>query len=145
MSWYLDSNELLVHDDLPEPIRQWFSDPYPASFWNINSDNFLTLNSEYWSPFPEPIEYLTPPYPATMWYMTEDNEIENDLLPDRLYLGAFCECTTLSEMKIPQSVKSIGERAFYDTNLIEVTIARDCTFYPTSFPVGCQINYYEEE
>ena len=82
MSWYLDNNNLLVHDDLPEPIEDVFSEPYPATFWRLDSDSKLTLNNEDWSPFPEPMAYLTPPYPATMWYLDEDNKLMNVLLPD---------------------------------------------------------------
>ena len=56
--------------------------------------------------------------------------------------GAFCHASNLRAMKIPRSVKYIGETAFTHTTLTEVTIAADCVFYPTSFPEGCKINFY---
>lgn len=82
MSWYLDSDDLLIHDDLPEPIESNLAPPYPASLWRLDSDDVLTLNNEDWSPFPEPLPNFTPPYPATMWYLDEDNKLKNALLPD---------------------------------------------------------------
>lgn len=34
MSWYMDSDDKLTHDDLPESIEGGiFQPPYPASFW----------------------------------------------------------------------------------------------------------------
>lgn len=83
MSWYLDSNNKLTHDALPEPIDSLYSEPYPATFWRLNANNILTLNSEDWKPFPEPIyDILTPPYPATMWYLDNKNKLRNALLPE---------------------------------------------------------------
>lgn len=59
-------------------------------------------------------------------------------------LGAFCNDTSLSVVSIPRSVKKIGRFAFKNTNLTNVTIARDCEYYPTSFPDGCAINFYSD-
>lgn len=145
MSWYLDSNNLLVHDDLPEPIEGVFSEPYPASLWRLDSNDILTLNSDDWKPFPEPMEYLTPPYPATMWYLDESNELMNALLPDELKVGAFINCTALKDVSIPKSVKYIGEYAFYNTALKNIRIPKTCTYYPTSFPAECEISFYDDE
>ena len=129
MSWYLDSNNLLVHYDLPEPIESNLTPPYPASLWRLDSDDILTLNNEDWSPFPEPMEYLTPPYPATMWYLDEENKLS----------------TTLEYVSIPESVQYIGRYAFTHTSLTRVRISRTCTYYPTSFPPGCEIWFYGDE
>ena len=59
-------------------------------------------------------------------------------------LGAFKDAINLQSVIIPKSVKKIGPYSFANTKLTSVTIARDCEYYPTSFPSGCQINFYEE-
>ena len=80
--WYLGSDDELINAELPEPIDEALSEPYPASLWRLDSDDILTLNNEDWSPFPEPLANLTPPYPATMWYLGVDDDLENALLPE---------------------------------------------------------------
>ena len=81
------------------------------------------------------------PYPAFWWYV-ENNEIKNRYLPEPVYHGSFCNCEDLKTVIIPESVKYIGDYAFYGTALTSVTIASDCVFAPTSFPPRCIINYY---
>lgn len=81
--WHLVDGILLL-DDLPEPIENNLTPPYPASLWRLDSDDILTLNSEDWSPFPEPSPNFTPPYPATMWYLDEDDALFTSLLPEAL-------------------------------------------------------------
>lgn len=140
MSWYLDSNNLLVHDDLPEPIESNFTIPYPASFWRLDSDDILTLNGEDWAPFPEPMNYLTPPYPATMWYLDENNKLMNILLGGPLPNGAFANNPNLTEVVLPSTLSSIGRESFAWTGLSSVTIPNNqCTYYSTSFPEGCVV------
>lgn len=56
--------------------------------------------------------------------------------------GAFANATNLRYVRIPESVKKIGKAAFRNTALTSVTIARDCEYYPTSFPDGCVVNFY---
>ena len=80
--WYLGSDDELINAELPEPIDEALSEPYPASLWRLDSDDILTLNSEDWTPFPEPLANLTPPYPATMWYLDENKILLNALLPE---------------------------------------------------------------
>jgi Na+-transporting NADH:ubiquinone oxidoreductase subunit NqrF len=46
---------------------------------------------------------------------------------------------TTNFCRIPDSVKKIGEYAFYKTALKRVEIAEDCEYYITSFPDGCEI------
>lgn len=145
MSWYLDSNNLLVHDDLPEPIESNLTPPYPASLWRLDSNDVLTLNSEDWTPFPEPMDYFTPPYPASMWHLDEENKLMNELLPEPPAEGSFMDCTTLEYVSIPESVQYIGKYAFTHTSLTRVRISRTCTYYPTSFPPGCEIWFYGDE
>lgn len=116
MSWYLDTDDRLNHADLASEIPgDIFTWEYPASFWRV-SNNELTLNSNNWQP-----------------------------LPDELAEGAFMDCTTLEYVSIPESVQYIGKYAFTNTALTRVRISRTCTYYPTSFPAGCEIWYYDEE
>lgn len=75
-------NGKLINNDLPEPIENNLTPPYPASMWRLDSDDILTLNNEDWSPFPEPLANFTPPYPASMWYLDEDKILLNALLPE---------------------------------------------------------------
>lgn len=85
---------------------------------------------------------MTDPYPPFWWYENENNELQNRFMADPIYQGAFCDCVNLRKVIIPPSVKYIGEYAFHNTALTTVTIARDCVFFPTSFPERCTINYY---
>lgn len=84
---------------------------------------------------------LTKPYPPGWWYV-ENGRLTHSALPPFPKAGAFCGCTSLRQVSIPESVKSIGEFAFADTALTRVKIAGDCTYYPTSFPDGCVIDFY---
>lgn len=61
-----------------------------------------------------------------------------------LQLGAFRGCTDLISVTIPRTVKTIGKWAFADTMLSKVRIAVDCSYFPTSFPDGCEIWHYTE-
>lgn len=56
--------------------------------------------------------------------------------------GAFMNARNLEYAYIPRSCKKIGEWAFTNTKLRRVKIADDCEYYPTSFPPGCEIEFY---
>lgn len=58
--------------------------------------------------------------------------------------GAFKNATNLVKVRIPQSCSTIGRYAFEDTKLTKVTVASDCTYYNTSFPSGCVVNFYPD-
>lgn len=87
------------------------------------------------------------PYPSGLLRI---NPLMNDgypyspLMPDVPMKGpgAFCHAERLTRVSIPESVKKIGKEAFRYTALRKVRIASDCEYYPTSFPVGCDITYY---
>ena len=165
MSWYLDNNNRLTNDDLPEsisggPIIGTSTPPmygYPATFWHYDSEaGKLVLNNECYTYFNVPPivdeeigrndnEMLTPPYPASFWYYDEDKQRLSMLLIPDAPGGAFTGCSRLAYISIPESVKEIGYRAFAETALTKVRIARDCVYDPTSFPEGCEIWYYDEE
>lgn len=103
--------------------------------WYLDENNEL-MNAD----LPEPLDGIFfPPYPANMWYMDENNIVTNALLPDGLQMGAFIDNPNLTEIIIPESVKSIGPFACSGTGLTEVTLADDCDYYSTSFPEGCVV------
>ncbi len=59
-------------------------------------------------------------------------------------IGAFRAAAYLSNVVIPKSTKEIGEWAFADTRIASVRIAVDCSYFPTSFPDGCEIWHYTD-
>lgn len=59
--------------------------------------------------------------------------------PEMEEMGAFKGCTSLSSVKFPSTLNSIGMYSFADTALTEVTLPENCTYYKTSFPEGCKI------
>lgn len=88
--------------------------------------------------------------PYTMWRIDPN---ANDGMP---YLGmmiglpviasggAFKDATNLVKIRVPQSCATIGRYGFGGTQLTKVTIASDCTYYNTSFPNGCVVNFYPD-
>ena len=107
--------------------------------WIHDDDGLLTLSNK----LPKQLEWARP-YPYGKWYRDSNGELRTRGLPETLVdtQGAFNECPNLIYVKIPESVKSIGRYAFRDTNLKSVKIASDCTYYPTSVPIGCKIYFY---
>lgn len=90
------------------------------------------------------IKVLEKPYPLGVPIIEKNKYPKYDDL-NLINFGAFCYATNLQEATIPESCKYIGEFAFRNTQLKEVTIASDCTYYPTTFPDGCIIRFYGEE
>jgi hypothetical protein len=86
-----------------------------------------------------------PPYPSIFWYV---NQAQDDVVHNGSVsieeMGAFMNAHNLSVVLIPRSVKYIGVTAFRGTRLTSVTIASDCTYFPTSFPEGCVVNFYSD-
>lgn len=89
---------------------------------------------------------LEPPYPSYFWYIetTPKLSIKNANYVPAQNLGAFMNAHNLSVVLIPRSVKYIGATAFRGTRLTSVTIASDCTYFDTSFPEGCAVNFYPD-
>lgn len=85
--------------------------------------------------------------PTIFWRI---NANINDGLPriglmiSQVLLGAFADAKELEQVSIPQSVKYIGRYAFRNTKIRSATIASDCTYYSTSFPNGCVVNFYPD-
>lgn len=109
--------------------------------WVIQ-DNILT-NTDF---IAMPSKPFVGDSPLSMWRI--DPNINNGMpfsplmidLP--LRYGAFYNATSLSKITIPYSCKYIGEYAFTNTALKKVKIAPDCTYFPTSFPEGCVVEFY---
>ena len=119
-------------------VGEVLGDVQDRVIWNLDENN--VLKNQY---LPTPIDW-SPPYPPSMWTLNENDILVNSLLPEILIddQGAFNKCHNLVEVTIPKTVKSIGKWSFHETALTQVTIASDCTYYDTSFPDGCVINYY---
>lgn len=103
-------------------------------------DDGRLVNSDL--PAPMSGTYMQDPYPPFWWYV-ENERLQNRFLAEPSAQGAFYDCTQLKKVEIPETVKYIGEYAFANTALTTVKIARDCTFFPTSFPPRCIIQYYD--
>ena len=151
-SWEMTQDNILVNYGMCEEISgALFVVPFPASFWRLNSVDMLTLNSEHWSPLPEPDDGPTfqYPYPASLWWYDEVvDRVRNIMIPDELIAdptgGAFYHAENLEYVKIPRSVTSIGQAAFEGTQVKEVCISRNCKYSKSSFPKDCKVIFYED-
>lgn len=77
-----------------------------------------------------------------IWVTTQNNNFNLPYISYMENIGAFTNCTDLTSITIPASVKYIDYYTFWNTGLTQVTIASDCVYYPTSFPSGCTVNFY---
>lgn len=57
--------------------------------------------------------------------------------------GAFENAQKLRKIVIPESVEKIGTKSFSGTALKSIKIASDCEYSASSFPEGCEIEFYE--
>ena len=92
-----------------------------------------------------PSAAMATPYPHALWRITEgvnDGLPYNMLMPLDEPTGAFMNASQLAKARIPASTKYTGEWAFTNTALTSVRIAQDCEYYPTSFPAGCEVEFY---
>jgi len=86
--------------------------------------------------------------PYTMWRI--DPDVNNGMpflslmlgLPVLGKVGAFKDAAELRKVTIPQSCTAIGTYAFAGTQLRKVKISADCTYEETSFPEGCEVEFY---
>lgn len=138
-AWTLNASDRLeIIGKTPEALPYDWENK-PKSAWYINDGNRITNDI-----IPESIGWQQP-YPIGKWYLTDKLRLYANGIPEPFPYGAFMYDTELEYISIPESVKSIGKYAFTYTALTKVRIARDCTYYPTSFPDGCEIWYYDEE
>ena len=89
----------------------------------------------------EIMDVFTEPIPHSVMIQKKDTYPYYNYL-ETIDTGAFSNAKSLRYVRIPESVKKIGKYAFRNTALTSVTIARDCEYYPTSFPDGCVVNFY---
>lgn len=67
-----------------------------------------------------------------------------ELTPPLELSGAFEGCENLHFVRIPKSVKKIGDHAFTNTALERVMISKSCRYSINSFPQNCEILFYED-
>ena len=140
VEFYNDYEEQKTGQTIIHDCPQLYEVTIPTNYaWTRDDDNLLTIAGK----LPKQLEWARP-YPYGKWYRDSGGELKTRGLPNVLVdtQGAFNECPNLIYVKIPESVKRIGRYAFRDTNLKSVKIASDCTYYPTSFPIGCKIYFY---
>lgn len=113
--------------------------PFPKTIFRQNEN--INDGYPYIEDSNEYLAVLKYPFPQTIFIQSK-NEYPKFYHLKPIDTGAFCYASNLETVKIPKSVKYIGETAFRHTALTEVTIAADCKYYPTSFPEGCKINFY---
>lgn len=85
------------------------------------------------------------PYPSAMWTITptvNEGYPCKSLFEPMPRFGAFANDTNLQRINIPQTVSTIGVESFRNTSLQQVTISRECEYYPTTFPESCTVNRY---
>lgn len=129
-------------EELAEIPDKTMTSPYPHGFMICESK----VNSGYPHIKETPIipeKTMVLPYPHG--FMICANDI-NDGYPHipQLYdfAGAFENVQTLENIRIPKTVKKIGKKSFAGTSLKKVKISADCTYYATSFPADCIIEFY---
>jgi len=132
------TNEYIL--DLPDdPLTQ----PYPKTIWRITNG---VLTNEYLTGISDlPDNPLTQPYPKTIWRIDKsqnNGKPFNEYIPIPKPTGAFRNAAKLEKIYIPESVKFIGAETFRFTALKTVKIAADCKYSETSFPEGCEIEFY---
>ena len=160
MSWYLDENDILCHENIPDGIDSDLISPdytasppmygMPALYYHMETGGPVLNNDYTGTLLIDPIvdasqgrndeEIMTPPYPASYWYL-DDNDILNlSVLPNPIAVGAFARTKKLREIRLPMSLISIGRESFAESGIRKVTIPNEnCTYYSTSFPENCEV------
>lgn len=158
MGWIIRNNELTeseFNDEIYYP-----SYPLTAPLWRTGESGLQTG-------FYEGVVFPSSPLAPALWHVDPENglvtgflneipyrddnwkisggELKTKYMADTIYLGACANNIQLYSVTIPKSVKRIGRYAFYNTLINHVTIASDCTYYPTSFPEGTVIERYPDE
>lgn len=134
---WIQGEDLLPYNEnfIPMPEKA-LSEPPDAIFRIDETDDLPHTNLAPVLNIPA----LTKPFPNAV-FRIEPGEMGNipfnKLPPNCPALGAFANANNLSLVRIPNTVKSIGENSFTFTKLTSVQIASDCEYYDTSFPEGC--------
>ena len=110
--------------------------------WKVTSSGELT-NDEF---IEAPEKAASAPYPDALWRIDPSR---NNGLPFcelmigiDVKIGAFMNARDLANVYIPRSCTSIGRWAFTNTALKKVRIPEECEYYETSFPPGCEVEFY---
>lgn len=113
--------------------------PYPINMFSTYNNDYPSYNRAF------PTNTQDRPYPISLYsiYDVINNEYPCFGRKFGEPFGCFQNAINLSKIKIPRSVKEVCDYAYYNTNIIEATIARDCIIFPNSFPEGCKIKYYD--
>lgn len=135
MAWTITNS--YPYQDTLGPQIQLFTKPYPEGVYTQNSDEYPKyLHLNILDPISEPL-----PMGVFTQRVGEYPKFSHLKLID---VGAFANASVLREVHIPKSVMYIGESAFRNTSIAEVTINSQCKYYPTSFPDFCKINFYPD-
>lgn len=145
MSWTRDiwSQNDSYNEGLPYITNSGY--PVEPDTSGIKFSWSITLGKYEDMPYNEFGGYSDVPDASNIKFAWLSDPTNNFGLPYMTYMenvGAFVNCTLLTSVVIPPSVKYIDYYSFWNTGLTEVTIASDCVYYPTSFPSGCTINFY---
>ena len=135
-TWHIKSDVGLYNDNFYQVADEGMRQPYPMSFFRISNGN-LTASLI-------PDIQICEGKPLVEWYVDEVNGVISGALLEPSQGGAFANAINLSEVVIPKTCKKIGKYSFRNTKLTSVTIARDCEYYPTSFPDGCVVSFYPD-
>lgn len=106
-----------------------------GDLWSLNNSGRLILDDIHSEVLPDEENP-----PATQWYLNESGRLRMPLMKELVNdLGGFNNNPNLEKVVIPSSVMSIGRLSFNNTNLTEVTLSDECTYYGSSFPPGCNV------
>ena len=117
--------------NLPD-IEVFPKNPAPATLFKMHEGEYPYLDT------PELI-WFSPPYPEKLFFAKENEYPMLPTISEMHNMGACCYTSKLVDLEIPDTTKDIGEFAFTNSRVREVTLAEDCNYYPNSFPVGCKI------
>lgn len=135
MAWIANSGSYPYQDALDELIPV-FSEPYPTGIFRSNGGYPYLPNRSR-------IEVISDPLPECIFSL-KSGEYPRFPRLNLIKMGALNGATTLKNVQIPQSCKSLGQYSFNGTNIEQVTISSDCTYSETTFPETCNINFYNE-
>ena len=138
MGWVLDTvnQDIYTEDSVKDNLHVALEAPYPSVFWFVD-ENDIKHNGEVYCDTP----CFTAPFPSIFWYVNEtsDDVVYNGEL-DYEEMGSFLNTKHLTEIKLPNSLLSIGPFAFAGSGIRKVVIPNHaCTFYSTSFPPECEV------
>lgn len=132
-----------LDDDMPDETPVLFETGSPDMIWRIDSSTGmisspLIVDNE--------IRLFEFDCPDMLWRtdgFTNNGMIYSPLIPGMVLSGAFKDVISLEQITIPRSCQRIGPVAFAGTSLRKVMISAECEYSETSFPEGCEVEFYE--